>query len=219
MKTSDYKKMLDEMRSQYLEVLHRRDKLTQELKGIAKSIEGLSALTGDKSAIPDPSLPLELVSEVFKSWIKYMGFADACRAVLRIAPSGITPIELRDTLAIVGFPIEERTNAIVSVHVFLERAIKAEEVEQMNRQDGEKAYRWLWKNELTPTPSVLDRYKEYEKLIKTWKAFGHEHMVPLSSMLGAPLHTYDNPDEGDSLDFPAELNSQQFVPGARIKKK
>src|SRR6266851_8274439 len=117
MNSADYAKMLDQLRNRYLDVLYRRDALNDELKGIAKSIEGLSALTGEKSVVPDPHLPSQLASEVFKSWIKHLGFSDACRAVLRIAPSGLSPTEIRDTLAMVGFPIEERSNAMVSVHV------------------------------------------------------------------------------------------------------
>jgi hypothetical protein len=171
MTTSDYKRMLDELRSRYLDVLHRRDGLNEELKGIAKSMEGLSALTGEKTIPTDPSLPSQMTSEVFRSWIKYMGFADACRAVLRIAPSGLTPTEIRDTLVMVGFPIEQRTNVMISIHVFLARAIKADEVDEIKGPNGEKAYQWLWKDELSPTPDQMEKYKEYENFIKARKAF------------------------------------------------
>jgi hypothetical protein len=172
MNSYDYAEVLDQLRGRYLEVLHRRDALNEELKGIAKSIEGLSTLTGEGSIAPDPTLPSQLASDIFRSWIKYMGFSDACRAVLRIAPSGLTPTEIRDTLAMVGFPLEKRSNAIVSVHVFLDRAIKAEEVGEILRDDGEKAYQWRWKHELTPTPDEIEKYRAYERLIKLRKAFG-----------------------------------------------
>lgn len=172
MKSTHYTEILDELRSRYLDVLRRRDGLNEELKSVAKSIEGLSSLTGEESTVPDPTLPSQLASEIFKSWIKYMGFADACRVVLRIAPSGLTPTEIRDTLAMAGFPLQGRTNVMVSIHVFLDRAIKAEEVEGVTRNDGEKAYQWLWKDELTPTPEQMEKYREYERLIKLRKAFG-----------------------------------------------
>jgi hypothetical protein len=170
MSVEHYKQMLDELRDRYLEVSHRRDGLNRELATLAKSIEGLSALCGEESGIPDAEMPTHLTNEVAKAWIKYMGFADACRAVLRIAPSGLTPPEIRDALEMVGFPIEHRTNIMVSINVLMNRLIDAEEVEPITRDDAKKAYRWMWKRELTPTPPELNRYQEYEKAIKSYGA-------------------------------------------------
>jgi hypothetical protein len=170
MNPGDYKQVLDDLRSRYLDILHRRDRLNRELTFLAKSIEGLSALCGEESGIPDPEIPGELTNEVAKSWIKLMGFADACRSMLRIAPSGLTPPEIRNALEMVGFPIEHRTNIMVSINVLMTRLVESEEVEPITREDGKKAYRWLWKGELSPTPPMLDRYQEYEKAIRNYGA-------------------------------------------------
>jgi hypothetical protein len=170
MNLGDYRQMLDNLRSRYLDILHRRDGLNRELTFVAKSIEGLSALCGEESGIPDPEIPAELTNEVAKSWIKHMGFADACRSMLRIAPSGLTPPEIRDALEMVGFPIELRTNIMVSINVLMTRLVESEEVEAITREDGRKVYRWLWKGELSPTPPLLDRYQEYEKAIRNYGA-------------------------------------------------
>jgi hypothetical protein len=122
--------------------------------GLVRTIQGLSALCGEAPDI----VPLEETMEadagrlMTESWLRYMPFVDAIRAALRIIyPSAFTTSELREFLRRAGYPIETKTDFMVALNVALRRFHDAGEVEIVGKE-GRKAYKWAFKNEMTPPP-------------------------------------------------------------------
>lgn len=90
-----------------------------------------------------------------ESWLRYMPFVDAIRTALRIIhPSAFTTSELKELLRRAGYPIEAKTDFMVALNVALRRFHDAGEVEIVNKK-GRKAYKWAFKNEMTPPPGYV----------------------------------------------------------------
>jgi hypothetical protein len=163
MEARQYKRTLDNLRERYLDVLAERNAMTIELAGLARSIEGLAALCGEEPTVPsaDPH-DTNLTKAMAEAWLKYMGFADACRTALKIvAPSALTTSDIREMLTRAGYPIERRTDPMVSINVCMHRLVKAEEVEPVVLENGHKAFRWAFRNELP---------QGYQEGLQIWNA-------------------------------------------------
>src|SRR5262249_45366041 len=160
-----YKDTLDELRRRYAEVFRQRRAMTQELSDLAKTIEGLAALCGEKPGIPRPEDEAEAAKLMAASWLKFVPFADAVRIALRmVAPFPITALELRGLLSRAGYPINQKTDPMVSLNVALTRLRDSEEVE-IAEKEGRKAYRWAFRNELRPSSSAAQI--DWEALVRT----------------------------------------------------
>src|SRR5262249_3023484 len=105
------------------------------------------------------------------SWLKFVPFADAVRIALRmVAPFPITALELRGLLSRAGYPINQKTDPMVSLNVALTRLRDSEEVE-IAEKEGRKAYRWAFRNELRPSSSAAQI--DWEALVRTANQFGY----------------------------------------------
>lgn len=174
MTQTDYRQTLQALRERYRAILQRRREMQSELHNLAKSIEGLAALCGEKPDIPkaEDALGAEVATLMAESWLKYMPFADAIRTALRIvAPVAFTTSELRGFLSRAGYPIEAKTDPMVALNVALKRLHDSEEVEVVDK-DGRKAYRWAYKYEMTPTPDEKPRI-DWEARLRTANQFGY----------------------------------------------
>lgn len=174
MSKNKYKETLDELRERYNDIFHKRRAMKKELYNLAKSIEGLAALCGEEPNIPKPGerFDTEAAKLMNESWLKHMPFADAVRTALRIvAPVAFTPPELREFLSRAGYPIYAKTDPMVSLNVALKRLHDSEEVEIIDK-DGRKAYRWAYKNEMTPTPDEKPKI-DWEAFLRTANQFGY----------------------------------------------
>lgn len=168
-----YKDTLDDLRARYNDIFQQRCVMKRELSNLAKSIEGLAALCGEEPNIPKPGqrVDLEAAKLMAESWLKFMPFADAVRTALRIvAPVAFTTSELRGFLSRAGYPIDAKTDPMVSLNVALKRLHDSEEVEIVPKE-GRKAYKWAYKNEMTPTPDEKPRI-DWEALLRTANQFG-----------------------------------------------
>lgn len=174
MTLSKYKHTLDELRERYNDIFNKRRVMKRELYNLAKTIEGLAALCGEESNIPKPGerVDTEAAKLMAESWLKFMPFADAVRTALRIvAPVAFTTSELRGFLSRAGYPIDAKTDPMVSLNVALKRLHDSEEVEIVDK-DGRKAYRWGYKNEMTPTPNERPKI-DWEGLLRTANQYGY----------------------------------------------
>jgi hypothetical protein len=165
----DYKATLDRLRGRYEELSISRREIDEESAGLAKTIEALAALCGEESDI-DELQPTSLSAGrlMAESWLKYMPFADAVRTALRIiAPLAFTTSELKEFLTRAGYPVHTKSDFMVALNVALKRLHDSEEVEITSKYDR-KAYKWAFKNEMTPPPG----YKpivNWEKLVSVAK--------------------------------------------------
>jgi len=174
MTISKYKQTLDDLRERYMSVFQQWRQTEGDLRNLAKSIEGLAALCGEEPNIirPGEIFDVGVSSAMAELWLKAMPFADAVRTALRIvAPVGFTPSELRGFLARAGYPINAKTDPMVSLNVALKRLHDSEEVETIEKE-GRKVYRWAHKNELAPLPDDKPKV-DWESFLRTASHFGH----------------------------------------------
>jgi hypothetical protein len=72
------------------------------------------------------------------------GLAEACRVVLKNnAGRSLAPVEVRDRLADLGYPLHHHNNAMASIHSVLKRLKESGDVETKTGKDGGTRYRWI----------------------------------------------------------------------------
>ena len=118
----DYKKALDAACREYEQVLQQKADLEKRLDHLHETIASLTRLCGYEPTVP---------------W----GITDAIRLVLRRAPTGMTPMEVRDRLIAVGFDLAKYSSDLSAIHTVLKRLHNAGELHHIPREDGQKAYR------------------------------------------------------------------------------
>jgi hypothetical protein len=150
----DYKQTLESLRRRYSSLRDQRRAVTAEMIGLIRTIQGLAALCGEAPSVA----PLEETMEadagrlMAESWLRYMPFVDAIRTALRIIyPTAFTTSELREFLRRAGYPIDTKTDIMIALNVSLRRFHEGGEVEIVSK-DGRKAYKWAFKNEMSPPP-------------------------------------------------------------------
>lgn len=174
MSQRNYKETLNELQERYRSLFQRRREMKSELYNLAKSIEGLAALCGEEPNIPKltDTDATEVAGLLAESWLKHMPFADAVRTALRIvAPIAFTTSEIRGFLSRAGYPIDLKTDPMVSLNVALKRLHDSEEVEVVDKE-GRKAYRWAYKYEMAPLPDEKPRI-DWEAFLRTANQFGY----------------------------------------------
>jgi len=162
-----YKQTLDQLRQRYQDLREQRRALKTEMIGLIKTIEGLSALCGEAPGIvpPEEEMAAKATTMMAESWLKYMPFVDAIRTALRMVyPNAFTTSELRELLKRAGYPIEAKTDPMVALNVALKRFVDAGEAEVTTKGQWRKAYKWAFKNEMTPPP-VLETI-DWEALVQ-----------------------------------------------------
>jgi hypothetical protein len=128
---------LDDYVAQLRSAIAERSKLSQRIKRIEGAARGILATTEDEGEI---STYQGLLDEV----IEPTGFTDAIRKVLQSAEgTALTPMEIRDLLPKVGFPLSGYSNPLASVHTILKRLAKSEPIYNVEAviKDGKPAYR------------------------------------------------------------------------------
>ena len=157
MSNPDYKQTLEQLRRRFNQLRDQRHAMKDEMVGLIKTIEGLAALCGEAPNIVPPIEVMEADAGklMAESWLKYMPFVDALRTALRlIYPNAFTTSEIRELLRRVGYPIDEKSDPMVSLNVSLKRLREGGEVEAVSK-NMRKAYKWAFKNELTPPPGYI----------------------------------------------------------------
>jgi hypothetical protein len=168
MNRPDYPVILGHLRNRYRQLDSEITERLAEKTALSKAIHTLSAVCGEppnidvmgQPSVPDPG---KLMAE---SWLKFMPFVDAIRTALRmISPLAFTTSELKELLTRAGYPVHTKNDFMVALNVALKRFHDQEEVEIASK-DGRKAYRWAYKNEMSPPPG-------YQPLID-WEALVSE---------------------------------------------
>ena len=123
MKSDEYRRALDAACREWETLARQRADLEQRLTQLTETIGTLTKLCGLTPKI---------------SW----GLTDACRAILRNAGSPMTPVEIRNRLAAIGFDLAAYSNELASIHTVLKRLNKSGELRFVARGRGKHAYEW-----------------------------------------------------------------------------
>ena len=123
MKSDEYRRALEAACREWETLARQRAELEERLTQLTETIGMLTKLCG-----LTPKL----------SW----GLTAACRAILRNAAHPMTPVEVRNRLAAIGFDLSEYSNELASIHTILKRLNKAGELRFVPRGRGRHAYEW-----------------------------------------------------------------------------
>lgn len=122
MRNPEYKSALDAACREYERLLADRAALDDRLAQLQETIASLTRLCGYEPTVP---------------W----GLTDAIRIVLRGADGSMTPLDVRDRLAAVGFDLSKYANVLSAIHTVLKRLNRAGELHLIPRTGGGHAYR------------------------------------------------------------------------------
>jgi hypothetical protein len=119
----DYRRALEAAAHEYETLGEKRREIDQRLAELAQTIGTLSKLLGLTPTVP-------------------MGLTDAVRLVVRGAGVPMTPVEVRDRLAAIGFDVSRYVNDLAAVHTILKRLNEAGELRFVPRTPGKPQYMW-----------------------------------------------------------------------------
>jgi hypothetical protein len=122
--TKDYRRALEAASKEYEALGVERRRIDQRLTELAHTIGTLTRLCGFTPTVT-------------------FGLTDACRAVLRSARAPLTPAEVRDRLAGIGFEVGGYANPLAAIHTTLKRLAEAEELKIVAAgPSGKLTYVW-----------------------------------------------------------------------------
>src|SRR5262249_12236321 len=119
----DYRRALEAAAPGYEALGEKRREIDQRLAELTQSIATLSKLLGLTPTVP-------------------MGLTDAVRLVVRGAGAPMTPIEVRDRLAAIGFDVSKYVNDLAAVHTILKRLNESGELRVLARSPGQHQDTW-----------------------------------------------------------------------------
>ncbi len=122
MTTSEYRGALDAAVREYEALGEQRRAIDRRLAEVAQTIGTLSRLIGLTPTVP-------------------LGLTDGCRLVLR-AGVPMTPMEVRERLAGIGFDLDKYASELAAIHTVLKRLNEAGEIRLLARGPGKSAYLW-----------------------------------------------------------------------------
>ena len=146
MTQDDYRRALDAATREYEALGEKRRDIDQRLAELAQTMATLAKLLGLTPTVP-------------------MGLTDAIRLVVRGAGVPMTPVDVRDRLAAIGFDMSKYVNDLAAVHTILKRLNGAGEVRFVPRSPGKHQYTW----NRPSTPIALTRdivQKMYENTME-----------------------------------------------------
>jgi predicted RNA-binding protein YlqC (UPF0109 family) len=127
---SNYQTDLDKAHARLRELLDQREQLQITIAKQRLRIAALMSLAEQNEEI-DQVVGMTLG-----------GLADACRTALRSAAfDSLTPMQVKDRLAQLGFSVEHYRNVMAAIHTTLKRLADTGEVVSMRRGD-ETTYQW-----------------------------------------------------------------------------
>jgi hypothetical protein len=142
LKGNTHRDELVEARNELAEMFAYREQLEFEIAKQQRRIAALTALVNEGQEV-DELLEMNLG-----------GMTEAVRSVFRASNDyGLTPVEIRDRLVALYFPVNEYKNFLASLHSVLGRLEKNGEIKPVivDRTNGrdESVYQWITKHALS----------------------------------------------------------------------
>jgi hypothetical protein len=126
MTTADYRRALETAIREYEALGEQRQDIDKRLAEIAQTIGTLSRLCGLTPTVP-------------------LGLTDACRLVIRGAGVPVTPSDVRQRLASIGFDLSKYANDLAAIHTILKRLNASGELRFIPRRPGaEGGHAYVW---------------------------------------------------------------------------
>lgn len=189
-------KDLAELMSQREELDTKREELDRDIFQLREGLFGLAILCGtdtNQLAKEYPELFPDLISPD-------VGLTDAVRKALASKHTFVSPVEVKDRLAEMGFDITKHKNILASIHTILKRLHTSEEVEAGNREE-KVVYRWNPKYEGAWGTRVSG--EEQLAILKGMsRNLNPDHMKTASSMI-------DKIKRGDLKKDPRDVKTRQ----------
>jgi hypothetical protein len=111
-------------------LLEQRERIEIDIAKKRYQIAALMALTEQNE---------ELYEEV---GVNLGGLTSACLATFRSAAyTPLTPVEVRERLSLMGFPVEHYRNVMAAIHTVIGRLADSQRITSVTMPDGETAYR------------------------------------------------------------------------------
>lgn len=98
-----------------------REQVSNSIEDLKRDIRSLAQLTGESEDMA-------------------LGLTDACREIFRRTDLALSPTEIKERLADMGFPIDEHKHALASISTTLRRLAAAKVIVPVDQPDGGK--RW-----------------------------------------------------------------------------
>ncbi len=128
---------LSALMSQREELDTKRDELDRNIFQLREGLFGLAILCGT-----DTNQLAKRYPELFPDLISPdVGLTDAVRKAMASKRNFVSPVEVKDRLARMGFDVTKHKNILASIHTVLKRLVASEEAETGIR-DEKIVYRW-----------------------------------------------------------------------------
>ena len=119
----EYRRALETAAREWEALARERAQIDERLAQLTETIGTLTKLCGLAPTVP---------------W----GLTDACRTILRNAAKPMTPVDVRNRLAAVGFDLSRYANDLAAIHTVLKRLNRSGELQFVPRGRGKHAYAW-----------------------------------------------------------------------------
>jgi len=135
MKLTSYRRDLQAHKRALASLLSERKKIDEQiarLQPLINHLEGLCHELGDRAA-RDTAAKAAMAT----------GLTNAARPTLEEAFGPLTPAQLKQRMQAKGFDFSNYSLPLSSLHVVLQRLVKAGQVKVVPQKDGKKAYQWI----------------------------------------------------------------------------
>jgi hypothetical protein len=135
MSLSSYRRDLQAHKRALASLLNERKKIDEQiarLQPLINHLEGLCHELGDRAA-----------KETTAKAAMATGLTNAARATLEEAFAPLSPAELKQRMEAKGFDFSRYSLPLSSLHVVLQRLMKAGQVKVVPQKSGKKAYQWI----------------------------------------------------------------------------
>jgi hypothetical protein len=156
MTDTPFGKTMDQLLTRLSAAVQKRNEAETEIKDVGDALESLIKLCEDDAA-------KAAYSERLQELLIKPGFTEVVRSILRIEKAGMTPVGIKRWITIKGaMNLASYSNPLASIHTTLRRMKEAGEIEEIETESGEKAFRLrsLKLNFLTAAQKVRKRTLE-----------------------------------------------------------
>jgi hypothetical protein len=154
MKLTSYRRDLQAHKRALASLLNERKKIDEQiarLQPLINHLEGLCHELGNRAA-----------RDIAAKAAMTTGLTNAARATLEEAFGPLTPAELKQRMEAKGFNFSNYSLPLSSLHVVLQRLVKAGQVKVVPRKGSKKAYQWI--TTVDKLLSVLDTMTKVSSL-------------------------------------------------------